>query len=718
MKRKVWIALLAGVAAFCCAFGLAACDTEDGSVDQSGCRGNVYSVEAAYAAATELGYWGSLEEFIASISGRDGVDGANGIDGKDGRDGEDGEDGEDGLSSYEIYLKYHPDYAGDEQTWLESLKGADGEDGEDGEDGADGIGIAGVTFLENGELIITYTDGTFVNLGKIPECQHTYTEWAVGLAPDCTSMGYKVRTCTKCGLTDYLFIEKSGHHTEEYRYDSSSHKFYCDDCGQFLDELHSYGADGVCSACGYVADDSLVLSYALNEDGQSYSITGSNALTCQRLIIPDTYHNLPVTAIGVKAFYGCNSLVSVTIEDGINSIGNYAFSNCNLLTEVKIGEGVLDIGSYAFENCASLKSVAISDAVTAVGSNAFRLCTSLESIVIDAANGYYSSLDGVLFNKEQTELICYPAGKTNGTYTVPDSVTTIGGYAFYKNTFLTSVEIGDGVTSISEYVFYGCASLVSVALGDSLLSVGYLAFAKCSSLTDVILPQSLTDIANEAFYGCSCLTNIVIPDSVSSIGDWAFVACTSLISVTIGSGVTHIGGQAFDGCTALTEINFNATACGDLNTVNPVFYNAGRSGDGITVNIGANVTKIPACLFSFGGGSHLEDDVIHILTVNFSSDSVCQVIGDWAFSESCITTIILPESVLSIGAYSFFLCSGLEDVYYMGTADAWAAIGIGSNNEYLMQATVHYYAEEEPTEEGSFWRYDGQGQIVLWSAQG
>lgn len=166
MRKKLLMALLAVTASVTCALGLAACgeDEKKGAV-----WGEEYSVQAAYAVATELGYKGTLEEFIASISGKDGTD------------GEDGKDGKDGI------------------------------DGINGKDGIDGKGIDKVEVNSDGEIVITFTDETTKNLGTLPDCKHSYTQWEKGLAPTCTSIGYDLRTCTKCGDKDYKIIEQTDH---------------------------------------------------------------------------------------------------------------------------------------------------------------------------------------------------------------------------------------------------------------------------------------------------------------------------------------------------------------------------------------------------------------------------------------------------------------------------------------------------------------------------
>jgi hypothetical protein len=277
--------------------------------------------------------------------------------------------------------------------------------------------------------------------------------------------------------------------------------------------------------------------------------------------IPDTISGLPVTRIGVdgfEAFGWCSSLTSVTMGTNVTSIGDFAFYVCTSLTSVTMGINVTSIGDSAFGWCSSLTSVTIPDSVTSIGDYAFcgcpltsvtigtsvtsigdvafGYCTNLTAITVDTRNSAYSDVDGVLFNQSLTTLVEYPGGIA-GTYTIPNSVTTIR----------------DGA-------FYGCSSLASVTIPDSVTSIGVAAFQDCIRLTSVTIGTNVTTIGDSAFSDCSSLTSVTIPDSVTSIGDYAFYACGNLTSVTIGTSVTSIGHQAFLFCTNLTSVYFQGDA--------------------------------------------------------------------------------------------------------------------------------------------------------------
>ena len=205
-----------------------------------------------------------------------------------------------------------------------------------------------------------------------------------------------------------------------------------------------------------------------------------------------------VTNIGSYAFYKCYKLTSVTIPNLVTSIGNYAFQYCPSLTSVTIPTSVTSIGDWAFSYCPSLTNVMIPGSVTSIGSGAFNGGTSLSAITVDALNSVYSSVAGVLFNQSQTTLIQCPGGKA-GTYTITNTVTSIGDRAFDYCLSLTSVTIGNSVTNIGYYAFDHCSSLTSVTIGNSVTSIGSAAFQYCTSLTGVYFQGNAPSVGSQLF---------------------------------------------------------------------------------------------------------------------------------------------------------------------------------------------------------------------------
>ncbi len=268
-----------------------------------------------------------------------------------------------------------------------------------------------------------------------------------------------------------------------------------------------------------------------------------------------------VTSIGDKAFYDCSGLTSVTIGNRVTNVGGQAFYGCSSLTSVTIPNSVTSIGEYAFCGCSGLTSVTIGNSVTSIGNEAFRFCKELTSVhIFDIAAWCNIDFANDDSNPLSYAYHLYVNGEEVKDLIIPNSVTSIGKYAFYCCSALTSVTIPKSVTSIGNGAFEGCYGLTSVHISDiaawcniefhytNPLSFAHHLYLNGEEVKDLVIPNSVTSIGNYAFDSCSGLTSVTIPNSVTSIGGGAFSCCSGLTSVTIPNSVTSIGESAFNAC--------------------------------------------------------------------------------------------------------------------------------------------------------------------------
>ena len=279
------------------------------------------------------------------------------------------------------------------------------------------------------------------------------------------------------------------------------------------------------------------------------------------VIIPNS-----VTSIGDKAFWNCSALTSVTIPDSVTSIGDEAFYGCTNMTTVSIPNSVEIIGDYAFYG-SSLSSVTIGSGVKSIGDLAFASCQLLSTIEVNDGNTFYHVVDNCLIEIASNKLI---RGCSTDSITIPNSVKSIGGYAFDGCDSLKNIIIPDSVTSIGDNAFRGCSNLTSVAIPNSVTSIGKRAFYHCSGLSSVTIPNSVTSIGETAFAGCSNLSSVTIPKSVTSIGMAAFADCKNLKEVTLlGDKLPNCETYAFGTISSDATLYCNASLIETIRNVSP-----------------------------------------------------------------------------------------------------------------------------------------------------
>ena len=402
---------------------------------------------------------------------------------------------------------------------------------------------------------------------------HTYSDWTLYNedATDCVEKIY-YRKCSGCSNWEW----KEGEHSykDTYSFNGSLHWKECENCdSKTTSEDHIIGDDGLCTICEAPLGETEGLVYDISEDG-TYAILIAYDGTAKNVKIASEYNSLPVKEISNSVFKN-KSITSVIIPDSITTIGDSAFAYCSNLTSITMGNNVNVIGPNAFIYCYGLTNFIIPNSVTFIGNSAFSGCSNLTNVVIPnsvISIGIYafSSCNSDLYTEYKYgkyvksgdnpyAVLIEITNKNFNTYEIHENTKIIAYGVFRECSRLSSITIPDSVTSIGYYAFSGC-DLTSVMIGDSVTSIGYYAFSSCDGLTSVVIGDSVTSIGDYAFYWCDNLVSVVIPDSIISIGKDAFGNCSKL------KDVYYIGSEE-----KFSKININDSNYWFLNST--IHYN-------------------------------------------------------------------------------------------------------------------------------------------------
>lgn len=467
----------------------------------------------------------------------------------------------------------------------------------------------------------------------------------------------------------------------------------------------------------------LEIPDAIDYNGSSYKVVGIGDNACYlNNYLTKVVIGKNVTQIASGAFYSCVNIASIEFPAGLDFIGTQAFYGCKALTELNLPSSVTAIGSFAFYNNESLTSITIPASLNRIGDNPFGGCTGVSSYTLAEGNTTFTVEDGVLFDKNKTELISYPAGKTSQTYVLPSTVKKIGGNSMRNNAYLQNVVFPETLEEIGAGALNVC-HLTSVNIPASVTVIGERAFTSNPYLTEFIvapgnpnysainkhlctkdgktlicgvgaysitIPETVETLENYAFYQqnsirtinlnnvkkvgratfyrCSQLNSVDFGSALESIGRDAFMYCSSLASVILPSSTREIGDQAFLQCQSMSQLKLNE----GLDSIGSSAF---------LVCFGLSQVTIPGTLRKAGSGIFASSPMMTsavfsegLETIPYAIFNNCsrlssvtlpstlKRIENSAFNgASALTSVDLPEGLESIGQAAFQF-AGLTDV--------------------------------------------------------
>ena len=441
-------------------------------------------------------------------------------------------------------------------------------------------------------------------------------------------------------------------------------------------------------------NDGVTLSWddlKLTENGTKYGYKASdisntsigyytfqNCTSLTKIIMPDD-----VVSIGVGSFWNATSLTSVTLSKNLTVIPKNAFRECVNLESITIPSGIQKLEDYAFMDCKKINSINIPSSINTLKGGCFSNCTGIQNVYIEdikawceisfsgcASNPLYYTKNMYINNELVTDLV------------IPNNVTSIGNYAFYKTESLVSVVMSDSVLSLGKEVFRDCKNLTSVQLSknittieeytfaysglkditlhDGLLTIGKFAFCY-TNISNMVVPRSVTTIDESAFSSCNSLTEVAVLGTTNLVS-YCFTNCKNLTNVTLSDDVTHIGYKTFDG----TPIIKNGTYVDNALYINNHLIKVRESTSGDFV-VRDGTKTIAAYAFN----------ACNKLTSITMTDSVVSIGRNVFGGCTLITNLVLSKNIDQIPLSAFLNCESLSAVNYNGTVEQWNSLSKG-----------------------------------------
>jgi len=561
------------------------------------------------------------------------------------------------------------------------------------------------------------------------------------VSASCTTSGCETYVCDRCGSNEEIEIDALGHlyNPEDVEISpatctaSGSETYTCSRCGEHeskdIDSLgHSCDDSYKCDVCGYLNESMAFLTFTLNEDNNSYSVSKCNREATE-VVIPSKYNSKPVTSIKNSAFSACSNLISIYIPNTIESIGQQAFSNCGalksvhlsslkqwcgldfsstnssynvsygsnplsnganlyidekLIVDLVIPDGTLEIGAFCFDGCSTIQSISIPESVLSIGRYAFRNCTNVNSIYYNAKNCY-----------QNETFALYSTGAT--------VFNSVG-----RNTEGVVLTIGNKVVSIPGSMFYGVSlyqpssggkssapKITDVVFEDNSVceTISSYAFACCGDMVSISLPDSLLTIETDAFMYCDKLETVLMSENIQHIAYDAFEKCTSLKFTSL-DGIDYIGNsrnpyivafKASDGDTS-TEVSLNENCKmymdGIFSGIKTIHF-SGTIYDWVQISFAsAGSSPVKTAENIFINGQSIKD-IKSIDLTSFEGNLGTYSLSNWDWLEKIIlpsqlevipegffyncdslTNITLPSSLVKIEKEAFYDCDSITNVIF------------------------------------------------------